>query len=205
MINEMIKAFIFDYGGVVTQGGVTGLAERLTSTLQISKEKARDAMRLAWRDYMKSKLSEEEFWNIIETQLGQSIPDSNRNVWNTWENMQPSPEIVELISKLKDEGYTVGLLSNTVPDTAADIKSHGGYDMFDFVILSTEVGMAKPELEIYNLALGELRGISPDEVVFIDDQERCLVPAREIGIHTILAKNPQQIVDDCLEMIKNNH
>lgn len=201
----MIKAFIFDYGGVVTQGGVTGLAERLTSTLQIPKEKARDAMRLAWRDYMKNKISEDEFWNRIETQLGQSIPESHRNVWNTWENMQPSHEIVELIKKLKTNGYVVGLLSNTVPDTAQDIENHGGYDMFDFAILSTEVGMAKPELEIYNLALSKLPGISPDEVVFIDDQERCLAPARELGIHTILAKNPQQIVDDCLEMIENNH
>jgi epoxide hydrolase-like predicted phosphatase len=110
--------------------------------------------------------------------------------------MKVVPEMSILVGRLRKVGYRVGLLSNTIPNTAEEIRSHGGYDDFDFLILSCEVGYAKPDPEIYELAMQQLPGIKPEEVMFVDDIERMTAPATELGIHTIVATSPEQIMDD---------
>jgi len=193
----MIKAIIFDYGGVVTAGGaLDDLPKKLAKNLDIPFDRAKDIVGPEnWRPFMKGLNSEDDFWDKLERNLGKSIDDSLRHVWNTWEEMKPQPEMVTLIKELKKD-HTIGLLSNTIPPTADDIKLHGGYDLFDFIVLSYEVKMAKPDIDIYQKAMTNLPGLRPEEIVFIDDQERCLVPARELGMRTILAVNPAQISQD---------
>ncbi len=113
----------------------------------------------------------------------------------------PIPEMETLINELRSKNYKVGLLSNVIPNTAKDIREHGGYRSFDFTVLSYELGIAKPELDIYEFAMKQLTDTKPSEVVFIDDQERCLIPAREMGIRTILAMNTKQIITDVRDII----
>ncbi|HMH70396.1 MAG TPA: HAD-IA family hydrolase, partial [Candidatus Saccharimonadales bacterium] len=72
----------------------------------------------------------------------------------------------------------------------------GGYDRFDFHVKSCEVGYAKPELEIYEIAMKHLKGLKPEEVVFTDDRERFLVPARAMGMQAILATSSHQVIRD---------
>lgn len=77
------------------------------------------------------------------------------------------------------------------------IREHGVYDNFDFAVLSYEQGFAKPDPEIYDIALKKLgEGIKPAEIVFLDDKEECLVPARKIGIKTILVQSHEQAIRD---------
>lgn len=202
----MIKALLFDYGGVVTAGGAGNeLSERLAVALDISPEEAFGLLGLVWTDYAKGKISEETLWQTIEKNYGKAIHPSKWGIWNTWgEHMQPQPEMLALIGRLRSEGYTVGLLSNVIPNTAADIRAHGGYEIFDFLILSCEVGYAKPDKEIYELALAKLPAIPASEVVFIDDQERCLAPARKLGMQTILAQSPGQIDRDITQLLESS-
>lgn len=200
----MIKAFLFDYGGVITDGGRFGLSGRLAERLNIGEDAAWNLLKPAWDLYMRGKVDEDGLWQIVESESGQQIPADKRDIWNDWTMMRPLPEMVELVEDLKRQGYAVGLLSNVIPHTAADIQKNGGYDSFDFTVLSPEVGYAKPEPQIYNIAMSKLPGMTPEEVVFIDDQERCLIPARELGIHTILAKNSQQIAEDVSKLLAIN-
>lgn len=199
----MIKTLLFDYGGVITKGGGGfELSERLGYALGISQDDAHALLGPVWDDYAKGKISEGQLWKTIEQRYGRPIPLDKRAIWNTWEaHMQPLPEMLALIKSLQDKQYIVGLLSNVIPNTAADIREHGGYDVFDFRILSCETGFAKPDIEIYKLALHKLPGIDPSEIIFVDDQERCLIPARELGIQTILAKNAKQIADDINKLL----
>src|SRR6266496_825229 len=201
----MVKAFLFDYGGVVTEGGGGfELSERLGKALGITRDEAYALLGPVWDIYARGKITEDKLWAVIEKAYGQPIHVSKRKIWNMWEeHMQPLPEMLDLIKSLQAKGYTVGLLSNVIPNTAADIRQHGGYAAFNFLVLSYEVGYAKPEVEIYQLALNKLPNIPPNEVVFVDDQERCLVPARELGIKTILAKNPKQIAKEIAELLKD--
>lgn len=198
----MIKAILFDYGGVISKGGGgMELSERLARELEITEEKANELIFSGfWRDLLKGRVDEGGFWHDIELRYGKPIPTEKRNVFSTWQDMRPQPEMIQLIEKLK-ANYPIGLISNMTPATSKDIRNRGGYDCFDFVILSYEVGFAKPDTEIYQLALSKLDDINPNEVVFIDDQERCLVPARRLGMQTILANNPTQIKKDLEKLL----
>jgi putative hydrolase of the HAD superfamily len=191
----MIQALLFDYGGVITKGGGGfELAERLGEGTGLSSDEAWELLKPVWEPYICGKITEDQLWQAIETRHGQPIHASKRAIWNTWtDHMQPRPEMLELVKQLQDRAYTVGLLSNVIPNTAADIRAHGGYDAFDFLVLSCEVGHAKPNVEIYKVALQKLPGIAPDQVIFTDDAERNLAPAQELGMHTVLARDPQQI------------
>lgn len=190
----MIKAIIFDYGGVMTDGGAGPESSvRLARHLHITRPEAHALIQLGWHEFMKNDISEDEFWQTIETHFGRPISQADRNIWNTWESMKPRPEMVALVRRLKTDGFTVGLLSNSISPTSSKIRQHGGYEVFDFTVISYEVHMAKPDPEIYEFTLSKLPGIEASETIFIDDQEKCLKPARQFGIHTILAKNPQQI------------
>jgi epoxide hydrolase-like predicted phosphatase len=198
VLESVIKAFLFDYGGVMTSGGAgTELSERLGESLGISSEDAFELLKPLWNDYACGKIDEDYLWASIEKGHGAQIEIAKRTIWNTWnDDMQPFPEMLELVQELRAKGFKVGLLSNVIPNTAKDIRDHGGYDGFEFSVLSCDVGYMKPQPEIYKLAMDMLPGIEPQEVVFVDDQERMLLPAQELGMQTILAKSVDQITRD---------
>lgn len=199
----MIKAVLFDYGGVMSNGGRgTELITHMAEKLGVSEERARELLNVAWMPYASGMISEDELWYQIEAAYGRAIPVEKRAIWNQWDIMRPFPEMVAFVGDLKKRGYRVGLLSNVIPNTAEQIRLQGGYELFDPLILSCEAGCSKPQREIYELALGGLPGVEASEVLFIDDQERFLVLARELGIQTLLAQSPGQVIADVNQLIK---
>jgi putative hydrolase of the HAD superfamily len=200
----MIRAILFDYGGVVSRGGVADDApNRLARSLQIGFDEAREMLRTGWADFLRGRIDEPEFWQVMESIHGQPITKAQRDIWIGWEEFRPDPLMLELIRQLKQDGYRVGMVSNVLPLSAKLILEHGGYELYDFCILSCEVGLAKPEPAIFELALSKLPGIEPQEVIYIDDQERHLKPAAELGIRTVLAVEPKQIIRDIKKLLKN--
>lgn len=129
----MIKAFLFDYDGVITAGVEDNIpAKRLAHNLSISFEKASEMIIGIWDGFSIGKLTESEVWQKFEQQYGRPIGQSQRDIWYTWKELTPLPEMIKLVQKLKANGYIVGLISNALPQTATIIRKHGGYDTFDF-------------------------------------------------------------------------
>lgn len=109
--------------------------------------------------------------------------------------MKPLQEVVDFILGLKNDGLTIGLLSNVVPPTASSIRKYAGYDAFDFVVLSCEVGLLKPDKRTYERVLSEMNTTSGGHVLYIDDFKDNLVPADALGMKTVLAVNPSQMIE----------
>ncbi|RXZ77468.1 HAD family hydrolase [Paenibacillaceae bacterium] len=77
-------------------------------------------------------------------------------------------DIVDLLSKLKNKGMKLGLISNC---TEEEIRSWHRSDLakyFDVTIFSYEVGLAKPDKKIYQLACDQLL-VEPAESIFVGD------------------------------------
>jgi putative hydrolase of the HAD superfamily len=198
----MIKAFLFDNGGVMTAGGAGNeLTERLARNLDINETEAWELLQPVWNDYIRAKITEKKLWQTIEEEYGKPIPFDKRDIWNKWDDMRILPEMIKLVEDLKKNGYRVGMVSNVIPNTQRVIRENGGYAPFDFLVLSCQVGYAKPEAEIYQIALKHLGGIKASEVVFLDDQETCLEPARRIGMKAILVKSSHQAIDDVMKFV----
>ncbi len=186
----MIKAILFDYDGVITKGAENErIFGSLAGNLNVPIEQATDWLMEIWRPYLKGQLSEEEVWEHLESKYGKSIAETKRNIWFNWAELMPLPEMIDLIEKLKKLGLAVGVLSNVFKETAAIIERHDGYESFDFKILSYEHGYAKPDEEIFQLALEKLPGFNPSEVVFLDDREKNTIAADELGMIGIYVTN----------------
>ena len=69
---------------------------------------------------------------------------------------------------------------------------------FDSTIISALIGLHKPNIEIYEYALKETNSM-PNECLFIDDLEHNLVPAKELGIQTILFEDCEKLKDELKE------
>jgi epoxide hydrolase-like predicted phosphatase len=191
----VVEALIFDYGGVVSDGGHDfEPAMRLSTNLAIDQSSAVQLISNPWDQLSKGFIDVDDFWSQIEGTLGSKINDSLRDIWNTFDNcMYPRKQIQATLMSLKTSGYILGLLSDTVPPTTQSIRLGGGYEPFEFTILSCEVGLRKPDEKIYNLALSKIPDISPPNIVYIDDNPKNLYPARKLGMQTILAGNSEDL------------
>ena len=93
-------------------------------------------------------------------------------------------EIVERIVRLRDEGYRLGLLTNSFLEFREHIEGHVDFELFDVVVDSSEVGHRKPEPAIYELTTRML-GVEADEILYLDDFAANVEGAKSAGWHTI--------------------
>ncbi len=97
-----------------------------------------------------------------------------------WEDSIPT------LRELRRRGLRTAVVSNCDHATRPIVDRLGLGDETDAVILSFEVGVAKPDPGIYLAALEALGGVEPAEAVFVDDQARYCDGARALGIATFL-------------------
>lgn len=172
------------------------LSNNLAANLEIPNERAATLLEYGFGKIKRGLIDEEEFWRILEDAHGSPIPSNSRNIWMQWEDIIPINEVLEFRNLLHSKGIQTGILSNVEPVVAKTLSDNGAYDDFKPLILSCEVGYAKPDPEIYKIALHQLGSLEPFEIVFIDDQEHLLAPARELGMQTVLAQSTQQFIND---------
>ncbi len=91
--------------------------------------------------------------------------------------------------------YNTGIISNAWPDAREAIKPHVNDDTFDDLIFSAEVGLAKPDRRIFDLALDRLR-VQPAEAIFIDDVQGNIEAAQAIGMAGIRFVSTEQTIMD---------
>lgn len=96
------------------------------------------------------------------------------------------PESARVLSSLKEMGYRLGIISNFDSRVYDVMSSLGIYDYFDVLIISSEAGYAKPDLEIYLHAL-EKAGADPSQTIHVGDHAvNDFHGPRALGIKTLL-------------------
>lgn len=96
--------------------------------------------------------------------------------------LRPDPAMFDLVGDLRAAGLRVGLLSNSWGNTYPRERIDAA---FDTVVISGEVGLRKPQAEIYEHALARL-GLPAEATAFVDDAEPNLAGARAVGLRTVL-------------------
>jgi putative hydrolase of the HAD superfamily len=97
--------------------------------------------------------------------------------------------------------YQTGIISNAWPNARAAVQRWVNGDAFDELIFSAEVGLAKPDRRIYELALARLH-VEPAEAIFIDDVPENVVAAQAIGMAGIRFLNSDQTINDIEQYLK---
>lgn len=201
----MYKTVLFDWEGVLGPQDTRAfgwLMHRLEAEYHVEYEAAVEALIASVGDFLVGAIDNRMFWQRVGKQLGVAFSEEFQDtIWQEWHGAVPLVEMKQLVQTVKDMGLRVVVFSNILPTSAAEIRRNGGYDNFDALVLSYEVGCKKPGSRIYQKALAAAQ-CPPEECIFIDDREDFLAPARELGITTILALNPPQIEHDLLELLK---
>lgn len=118
-----------------------------------------------------------------------------------WEEMVPGhlPETVELLAALRQRGVSLHVLSNFSAETFPVMKARYDFlDWFDSILLSGDVGLAKPDPAIYHLLLSRISR-QPHECLFIDDSEVNVLAARELGIEAIYFSSAGNLERELIE------
>ena len=98
-------------------------------------------------------------------------------------------DTVPSLTKLRAEGVRIALVSNCAQNTRPMLAAKGLLDLADAAVLSCEVGVAKPDPQIYLRALRAL-GTPASDAVMLDDQPRFCAGAAAVGIRPIQVVRP---------------
>jgi putative hydrolase of the HAD superfamily len=190
-----MKTLFFDWGGVVADDPGDDFLTKLLQDIGASPVQIQEIFHMYMKQFMRGEISEAEYWNALRVNYGFTIHESISEEFKKWSGLIANQDVLALTDEAKAKGWQTAILSNVIEPTYNVLKAAGFYDKFDVIIASCKEGFAKPEIEIYKIALERLSAKS-QESVFIDDKESNLIPAREMGMTTILAENPEQIIGD---------
>jgi len=188
-----IKAIIFDLGKVVINYDHMIAARKMSKVISIPatliKETLLDEKNL--NPLEKGIISEKEFWSGIEKRLNKKIDGKLfEKFWNSI--FSPNKSIEKLVGLLKKR-YKLALLSNIGNFQKDYVCKHFKIiKKFDVMIFSHEVGLRKPEKEIYKLVLRKL-GTKPKETLYFDDKLEFIIAARKLGLNAFQFKSIIQL------------
>jgi len=186
----MIKNLVFDLGNVLIEWN----SEKILTYFEPEKEQ-RQVLRQAifesgvWHQTDRGERSLKEACEEVLAQLDVSYHSAVKNILYHWyEVVHVYSGLQERIRLWSDQGYRIYILSTTC-EIFYHIEKAGLlpiYPLLSGYILSSEVGVVKPEVEIYHKLLKKY-GLDPVESVFIDDIQANLDTAAELGFETILS------------------
>lgn len=189
----MIKNLLFDLGGVIMD------ICRLNCVASFERLGMKDAdsflgeysQKGPFLQLEEGAISEEQFRDAVRQYIDGEVSDEQIDkAFCDFLVGIPSHRLVEL-RELK-RNYNIYMLSNTNSimwrsRIAEDFRQEGleREDYFDGIVTSFEVRSIKPEAKIFH-AVVEKFGIKPEETLFLDDSQKNLDAAAEMGFHTLL-------------------
>lgn len=202
----MLKSIIFDFGNVLIPA-VESRTHEAFEALRAYPEFAEQGK--LFRKYETGKMDTNEFLEAIRPFFFRKHfkPDLKK-AWNAM--LGPLPEEnVRLLKKLK-RNYKLFLLSNTNDMHISCIQEQNGrflynqfMKQFDAVYYSHEIGMRKPDREIFDHVLKE-NDLQAEESLFIDDKKENIDTADEMGLKTWHLDPETESIDD-LDRVLSEH
>jgi len=196
-----LKAVIFDFGGTLDLDGIHWLNAFYILYEELSLLVNKPAIKKVFYEVDghleklpdRQKLTlEPMLWTHINLQFklhGFNAPQKEKEMFEKFCSMvrQNFERNVPLLKELKSK-YKLGLVSNFYGNVAILCNEAGFAPFLDVIIDSDEVGLRKPDPEIFKLALSRLN-VQPAEAVFVGDSfNRDIKPAKSIGMKTIWLK-----------------
>ena len=181
------KALIFDYDGVMTFNvNRDEDYARAARALGLSVEELYQRLweTDGWQRVKRGQIDEADFWRAALPLVGMAPADAPYGPLAFLIKERLDPAMLDLTRRLKPH-FQLALLSNATLGYEPRWEFFELPTIFDVMVNSARVGLAKPDAEIYHLTL-EWLGRPPDECLFIDDKPRNVIAAEALGIPSIV-------------------
>lgn len=138
-------------------------------------------------------ISDEEFYRQLAT-ISEQHWHEVRDSFEEGDFIDRS--MLAIIQQLKEQGYKIGLLSNSSIEYIWNIiEGHGVEPLFDVITVSAAVKLAKPDRAIFHHILKELDS-RPNKTIFIDDNNKNVEAAKELGISAFIYMGIPSLIAD---------
>ena len=177
-----IDVLLFDLGGVLVEfSGVQDLAVLLQGRLSESEILEQMSNYSPSEQFGLGKLSREDFGNRFVKDWNLKLPPEDfLREFQSW-SKRLFPGAVELLTMLRPRFRLAALSNSNELHWERNTNELGVTGLFEVAISSHQVGLYKPDPQIYLTALDRL-GASPEGVMFFDDVPANVVAASALGI-----------------------
>lgn len=190
-----IKAVVFDLGGVVLTHTKEITLEIFSKIFQGDLKDIADFYKTIEDDWAKGKINDREVILKYKTKFHSKLSvdellSQHQRIYE--DGTKINREVLGLVGELKNDGYKVYILSDTVDihhrlNLQRDLFSH-----FDKVFASFIERKRKTNKDFFEHFLKET-SLKAKECIFIDDREKNVKLARQVGIYSILFKDYQDL------------
>jgi putative hydrolase of the HAD superfamily len=184
----MIRAVIFDCFGVIISDALSVIVDELGSRNPAGADEVRSLVRASNKGIIDPNESNKRIADILGVELEeyrQQVRDGEVK----------DMRVLNLIKNLRTK-YKTAMLSNiNVPGLMRRFSEAEREEYFDVIVVSAEIGFAKPEAQAYEITADRL-AVRLDECVFIDDREDFCEAARGVGMQAVFYQSFDQAKAD---------
>lgn len=193
-----IRAVVFDIGNVLEitpDPQLMRMTRDWEARLGLAVGEIDTRMLDLWRAGSIGMCTEDDVYAGLRDRVGlddEQFSAFTRDFWSAYLG-SPNETLYAYVKRLRPR-YQIAMLSNSF--VGAREREQAAYNyasLCDFIIYSHEVGMSKPDPRIYLLTCERL-GVQPHEAIFVDDAERYLIGAQEVGMHGVLFRDTEQAI-----------
>jgi len=198
-----LKGLLVDFGGVLTTN-VWDSFRAFCDAEGLERERVKKLFRedpealALLRRLETGELDEDEFSAGFGPLLG--IPSERHEglVDRLFAGMEPEESMLEALRRARRAGLRTGMISNSWGGGRYDRSMFD--ELFDGVVISGEVGLHKPQPQIFELG-AERVGLPPSKCVFVDDLEENCDGAEAVGMVSVLHRGADQTIERLEELL----
>jgi putative hydrolase of the HAD superfamily len=193
--NHSLRAVIFDYGRVLSLPPSDADWEAFASATDLPLETLHHRY-WEFRDaYDRKEVSAADYWVKV---VGHELADNELTELIAMDDAQwtrVNDDMLHLARQLKEAGVKIAILSNMQIDMLKVMRAKFDWlAEFDVQMYSCEVGMVKPEREVY-LECARRLGVDPEQSLFLDDKDKNIIGAEQAGMHATLFDGEMSVVE----------
>jgi len=199
-----IKAVIFDLGGVIVRTEYQAPRQHLAESFgmdydDIDKVVFGGGPNGSAARASIGEITEEQHWPNVMKVLKQPASEYERIREEFFAGDVIDIAIIDFLRSIKPN-YKTGLISNAFSGLRDYIMREKFDDAFHHMVISAEVGVAKPDAKIYHFALEQLQ-VQPNEAVFVDDFYENIEACEKLGMKGIHFKDSQSALEQLKQLL----
>lgn len=188
----MIKAICFDLDGVYfTEQSFKDFKQKIVDLGVDHSDVEYILHKEPMTKFKSGKIKESEFWKnaISYWKINEPVDQLIQMLYDSY---QVNSQVEELVKEVRKNGYKTCICSNNFTTRVEQLdKKFNFLSNFDVAVFSYQIGVLKPDKEIFKI-LVEKAGCKPDELVYSDDGEDKIKGAVELGINAFVYKDFEQ-------------
>lgn len=208
-MNE-IKNIVLDFNGVISKSNKKEILNCLDfkdvcnlvcyGFSFLNKSGFRKNIIKSYKGIQKGESSCKNIFDLFDNTFPNNSETVKKVVNNFVGSMKTREGLISLVDYLRANGFQVFILSNSIPKTEKLIKSNEIQSHFDGIYCSSEHGLIKPDISVFEDACKKW-GILPEESLFVDDKKENVKGALDAGFKKSSCLTKE---DDIINYISEN-